>query len=326
MTGTIASLPAVQAAVHSAWSFPAFAPALAFIAPSVFWPYLDGAVVLAVGLFVIFKYENQRAPGAEKLLNFGPLLFAIPMAVFGTEHFTATAGIAQIVPSWMPAHLFWTYLVGTCLLAAALSLAANQRAGLAAALLGLMLFLFVLMIHIPNFAAHPSRFTLAVLLRDLSLSGAALAFAGTKSETWREHRRHVFITLGRFFIAVPAVFFGVESILHPDYVPSIPLNRVTPSWIPGHVLWTYVAGAVLILGGLSLLANRKARLAALCMGLVVLLTVLFVYLPIEAAALSDIGNGLNFFADTLAYGGGLLLLAQALAPEAAEIVIVASSG
>ncbi|MGH9344518.1 MAG: DoxX family membrane protein [Terriglobia bacterium] len=324
MTGTIASLPAILAAVHAAGSFSGFAPALAFIAPSVFWPYFDGAVVLAIGLVVVNRYENPRAQGAEKMLNFGRLFFAVPMAVFGTEHFTATAGIAKIVPSWMPAHLFWTYLVGTCLLAAALSIAANKRAGLAAALLGLMLFLFVLMIHIPNFAAHPDRFTLAVPLRDLSFSGAALAYAGTQTETWRAHRRHILVTFGRYFIAIAAVFFGVESILHPDFVPTVPFNKVTPSWIPGHALWTYLAGAVLIVGGLSLLANRKARLAAMCMGLVVLLTVLFVYLPMEAAIPSDIGNGLNFFADTLAYGGGLLLLAQALAPEAAEIVIIAS--
>jgi hypothetical protein len=43
--------------------------------------------------------------------------------------------------------------------------------------------------------------------------------------------------------------------------------------------------------------------------------VLFVYLPIMASNLSDIGNGLNYVVDTLAFGGTALLLANALPVE-----------
>ena len=60
--------------------------------------------------------------GLEKILPFGRLFFAMPMGVFGTEHLVDTAEIAALVPSWMPAHLFWTYLVGIALIAAALSI------------------------------------------------------------------------------------------------------------------------------------------------------------------------------------------------------------
>lgn len=304
-----------------------FAPAVSLftIPPVLFWTYFCGGILTLIGLAVILRYDTPRATGINKLLHFGRLFFAVPMAVFAAEHFTSTTGISKIVPTWMPGHVFWTYFVGTCLFAAALSITIKRYAGPAALLLGLMFFLFVLMIHIPNFAAHPDRFTLAVPLRDLSFSGAALAFAGAEL-LWDERYCHQLIMLGRLFIGITALAFGVLCLLHPAHVPAVPLERVTPHWIPGRLLWTYFSGAVSLVAGLSLLANHKARLAALGIGLMVLLVMLVVYLPIEVAAPADVANALNYFADTLMYGGGALLLAQALAPEVAEIPAAAAPG
>lgn len=309
---------------HSAWRFAAPAAGLLSVPPILFWTYFCGGVLTLIGLVVILRQDTPRATGINKLLPFGRLFFAVPMAVFAAEHFTDTAGISKIVPPWMPWHLFWTFLVGTCLFAAALSITVKRYAGPAALLLGIMFFLFVLMIHIPNLAAHPDRFTLAVALRDLSFSGAALAFAAIGLVGWSERSRNGLVTLGRIFFGITAVVFGVLCLLHPTHVPAVPLERTTPLWIPGRLLWTYFSGAVSLVAGLSLLANWKARLAALGLGLMVLVVMLFVYLPMEVAAPADIANALNYFADTLMYGGGALLLAQALAPEAAEVVIVAA--
>jgi hypothetical protein len=47
----------------------------------------------------------------------------------------------------------------------------------------------------------------------------------------------------------------------------------------------------------------------------VLFLCFFLYLPIVAVIPSDIGNGLNYFADTLLFGGAALLLADALPKE-----------
>jgi hypothetical protein len=43
--------------------------------------------------------------------------------------------------------------------------------------------------------------------------------------------------------------------------------------------------------------------------------VLVIYLPILISIPSDIGNGLNYFADTLMFGGTILVLADALPKE-----------
>jgi hypothetical protein len=60
-----------------------------------------------------------------------------------------------------------------------------------------------------------------------------------------------------------------------------------------------------------LITNKKAGLAATWLGLVILLLVLAVYLPIVVAIPSDIGNGLNYLADTWLLGGSVLAFAQA---------------
>jgi uncharacterized membrane protein len=66
----------------------------------------------------------------------------------------------------------------------------------------------------------------------------------------------------RFFLGLPSLFYGVEHLLHPEYVPGIPLQKLTPDWIPGRIFLSYFVGVILILSGVCLLVNRKTRMAA----------------------------------------------------------------
>jgi uncharacterized membrane protein len=93
------------------------------------------------------------------------------------------------------------------------------------------------------------------------------------------------------------------------------LGKITPTWIPLRLFWAYLAGVVLLITGASLLLNKKSRLAATILGLTILLIVVVIYLPIELSIPSDIGNGLNYIADTLMFSGAVLLLAEALPKE-----------
>lgn len=283
------------------------------IPAGVFWPWFAGVALLAIGLPIILKYDLPQAHGLDKIMPFGRLFFAIPLVVFAAEHFTATRFIVQMVPSWIPGHLFWVLLVGVALIAAALGIVTKIYSQLAATLLGIMLFLFVALISVPRVIANSrDRFSWAVLLRDLSFSGGAFAFAGRQSTGHSTTPPSPLVTLGRFFIAIAALFFGVEHFLHPEFALGVPLEKLTPTWIPLHLFWAYLTGTVLLATGACLLLNKKARMAATYLSIMIFLVVLFVYLPVEFSIPSDIGNGLNYFVDTLLFSGAAFLLADAL--------------
>jgi uncharacterized membrane protein YphA (DoxX/SURF4 family) len=117
-------------------------------------------------------------------------------------------------------------------------------------------------------------------------------------------------------VGAASLFYGVEHLLHPEYVPGVPLNKLTPEWIPGRIFLSYFVGVILILAGVCLLVNKKARTAATALGLTILLTMLWIYLPMLVAAPTDL-VALNFFFDTLLFCGAILLLANSIDKEPA---------
>jgi uncharacterized membrane protein len=210
-------------------------PVLAFFSVSagVFWPYFAGMLILDIGLVLHVKKGLASANGLNNLVQFGPLFLAVAMAIFGADHLTAARFVALLVPSWIPGRLFWAYFVGFALLAAALSLATQIEHRLAAWLLGIMIFLFIPLIHLPSCFARPFDHTrVTILLRDLLLSSAVLAFAASlpkkvdaqrqgKRFPSREQRvvRSRLAMSARFVIAFVFAVFGVNHFLHPALAP-----------------------------------------------------------------------------------------------------------
>ena len=292
----------------------------AAIPSEVRWSYLSFTVVFVVGLVTIFlRGDWQRARGFDKLILFGPIFYAAPLAAFGTEHFTLTKVIASIIPRWIPWHYFWAYLVGACFIAAAFSLVTGIQARLAASLVALTMFLFVALMYIPATLRHPdNRIFLTIALRETSFSGGALAFAASLSDPWRNRGARVMATVARYFVAVPVLFFSYQQFRHGDHVPGVPLEPLTPTYVFGYAIWTYVAAVVYTITGVLLLVGKKTRAAATWLGLTVLFVELVVYVPIAVVDRASLQNGLNYLADTLMFCGAVLLLAGAM-PRADEV-------
>jgi uncharacterized membrane protein YphA (DoxX/SURF4 family) len=304
-------------------NLPAVMVLLAIPIPVILAHFVFGAV-LAIGLAVIFlRGDWKKARGFDKLIILGPLFYAAPIVAFGTEHFTLTKGIAAIVPKYIPWHLFWTYFVGTCFIAAGLSLATRIQSRLAASSLALTFFLFVALMDAPGWARHPgNRFAAALTLRELSFSGGALALAATLTAMARARGAHIQTTVARYFMAVPVLVYCVQQFMHADHVPGIPLELVTPVWIPAHALWTYLTAVVYAVAGPLLLIGRKTRAAAAWLGLTVLFVVLVVYVPFAIAERASL-EGFNYLADTLMYCGAVLMLAGAMPREADSTELLA---
>jgi uncharacterized membrane protein len=280
----------------------------------VFWLWFVGLICLIVGFATVGK-EMVKGRGLDKLIALGPVFVAAPLAVFAAEHFVDAREIMQLVPSWMPWHLFWTYFVGCGLLAAASSLAAMTCVRLSATLLGAMFFLFVIMMDLPGAISEPgNRLGWTLMLRESAFAGGAWALAG--SQRWNSHsgKQNWMILIGRFTVAIAVIRFGFENLLHPEVLPGVPDSKLTPDWIPLHTFWGYPVGAILLVAGTALLVNKKAHTAAASIGALMTLLTLVLYTPFWAVTkdASQMTEAINFVFDTLLFGGTALLVARAL--------------
>ncbi|HVR22015.1 MAG TPA: hypothetical protein VMU26_01735 [Candidatus Polarisedimenticolia bacterium] len=288
---------------------------------AIFFEISRTAVSMCIAGILIFfvalwgaKTDIARAGGLDKVVVLSNLCFAIPLAVFGAEHLSGARFIMLAVPPYMPWRLFWAYFVGFALLSASLSIATKIQVRWSGLLFGIMMCVFVAMLHIPRALINPSaRIPWTIVIREMSFAGGAWILAGA---AMRGQGGHKLITVGRVLVAIAAIFFGVMHFLHPANCPGVPLEKLTPAWIPGRLLIGYLTGAILLVAGACILLARKTRMAAIYLGTWMVLLVLFIYVPILIAQISDPNvaaqiEGINYFADTLLFGGAILALASA---------------
>lgn len=284
------------------------------ITPADYWrylflPQLASALFLAAGLFLVRSSLFRPRPDLTAL---GRVFFAMPIGAFGAEHLVSGASMDNMIPDWIPFHTFWIYFVGAALLAAALSILSGKSIRLSSSLLGLMLLLFVAILHVPRLLANPSdRFSWAVLTRDFFFALGALTLAAPESNP-------TLAAVFRFASAPVLLFYAVEHFLHPDFAPGVPLELVSPAWTPLPRLWGFAIGALLLLSGLALLAARRARTALTALGAAVTLAVIVVYLPrmFTASTPAASTDAINYVDDTLLFAGAVFLLARS--PAAAD--------
>jgi hypothetical protein len=129
--------------------------------------------------------ENKLTAFLAKLAPLGPIIFSIPMIGFGILHFLVAKDAATMVPSWIPWHLFWIYFCGAALIGSGIAIIFKIKRPLFAGLLGLMIFLWFVLLHIPELIAAPAadkadEITSACLA--LAYSGIAFVISGIESK------------------------------------------------------------------------------------------------------------------------------------------------
>ena len=287
-----------------------------FQAPSVAVAMCSaGIAVFLIGAWAA-KNEIVKARGLDKTVALTNLCLAIPLAVFGALHLFAPQFILPLVPRYMPWRMFWVYFIGCALIAASLSIATKIAVRWSGLLFGIMMFLFVAMIHFPRaLADRHNRIIWMVVFREMSFGGAGWVLAAGAKDGWRGPLKSTLLTVGRILVAITAIIFGIEHFLHPLGLPGVPLVKQMPAWVPARALIDYVTGAALLVAAASILLNRKTRIVATCVGGWILLLVLTIYGPVLITALSDPAipvkvEGINYFADTLLFAAAILAVAS----------------
>lgn len=110
-------------------------------------------------------------------------LLSLVMIVFGIYHFRHPRNLLVFVPENIPGGITWVYVVGAAFILAALAFISNRFVKLAGYLLALLLIIFVVTIHLPNYLdagdAEMRQSALINLLKDTALAAFALHIAGS---------------------------------------------------------------------------------------------------------------------------------------------------
>lgn len=115
----------------------------------------------------------------KNLTIVGRILFALPFAVFGVNHFLMLDLYVGMLTSFIPLGVYTIMLTGVLLFVASISIILKKHVQLATMVLAGLLFLFIATIHIPNlFKDVNSPITMIAMLKDISLMGGALMIAG----------------------------------------------------------------------------------------------------------------------------------------------------
>jgi hypothetical protein len=90
------------------------------------------------------------------LLHSGRYFFAVSMIVFGIDHYFVFNFIVSLVPPWIPGSgWFWAHVTAIGFIAAGVSISVRRLDRWAAGMLGLMFFLWFLLLHAPRVLSYP---------------------------------------------------------------------------------------------------------------------------------------------------------------------------
>ena len=145
---------------------------------------LGGVLFLAATLPV---EDADRSSALARLLRrlmpLGPLLLSGFMILGGIQHFVYIDFVTKLVPAWIPGPRFWAYFTGVALIAGGVGILVPKTARWAATMSGIMIFLWVVLLHIPRALADLSNTGEASgVFEALAMSGIAFMLADRRKK------------------------------------------------------------------------------------------------------------------------------------------------
>jgi len=143
--------------------------------------FSGGALIIA-GSFGEDEAEKPSAlnDSLGKLIPLGRFFFGIMLIVFGIDHFLYAQFVATLVPEWIGGQMFWTYFAGIALMGSGVSLITKIKISLVSLLMGLMIFIWLFVLHIPRAVAMPDLDNgneLTSVFQALAFSGVGFVLA-----------------------------------------------------------------------------------------------------------------------------------------------------
>ncbi|CAN5425734.1 hypothetical protein BH10BAC2_BH10BAC2_18980 [soil metagenome] len=113
---------------------------------------------------------------------------------------------------------------------------------------------------------------------------------------------HKPIKPGRNIFAIGIIALGILCIISKDFIVGRPPALSWAAEIPGKLVWAYISGFLFVIAGLAILFNKKAGLASLIIGIMILV---FSFILRHLYEMSDWLNAYK----SLALSGGAFIVA-----------------
>lgn len=112
-------------------------------------------------------------------------------------------------------------------------------------------------------------------------------------------------TMSRIATIIYAIVIIIFGVAH--FVNTEEMRNKVPSFIPGGGFWVYLTGFFLLASAVAILINKKARLAAILLTVLLLCFALFVHLP---RTISGFDSGVGLMMKDIGLAAGSLLIAS----------------
>ena len=213
-----------------------------------------------------------------------------------------------------PARLFWTYFAGAALFASGLGIIINVLSRLAATLLGLMISIWVIILHIPRVFQFPgdSEF-INVFDAICMLSGAyllSMSLPGTVGKTLEKIAASG-ARLSPYLIAVSLAVFGIVNFIHNKlvFIVGAPAYEVA-----GEVFWAYCTGIFFIGAAFSIVFSKRVGPITALLGVYIFFIVVIFYGPLLWANIYD-GHAWATLLKGIAMTGSAFILSRESSKE-----------
>ncbi len=129
--------------------------------------------------------RNNFIARLSNLGRYGKYFFCIMLFVFGIDHFYYVDFVSGLVPKWIPFPVFWSWFTGICLLGAAITIPLNVKVKLVSQLLAIMLFIWLVTIHLVlaiNYPEWNNGENLTACCQCLAFTGISLTIGSLADE------------------------------------------------------------------------------------------------------------------------------------------------
>ncbi len=256
----------------------------------------------------------------KNLIKAGRAFYGVGIAGLGIQQFIYKDFRPVIMPQWaspIPGIAIWAYITGAALVIAGAIIVLSKNARLTSLILGLAFLLFFIAFHVTfQLFFSPYDFHLGSWtdpLKELAFSGGAFVIAGSYAkdalyggESSFSRFADKFIPLGKIFFCITMIVFGIDHFIYTEFVATL-----VPSWIPGHVFWTYFAGVALAASGVAIILNIKRSLVAFLLGIMLFLWLIVLHIPRAVAdPYGTKGNEITSVFEALAFSGIAFVIAS----------------